>query len=88
MLFFKAFLARIWHNTLVKEALLIAETIVSAGLVGLILLQSKGTGLSASLGGGGEMYRSRRGVEKIVTIGTVVLATLFALFSIILLLIS
>lgn len=71
-----------------REALLVAETIVSAGLVGLILLQSKGTGLSASFGGGGEMYRSRRGVEKIVTIGTVILAVLFALFSIILLLIS
>ncbi len=71
-----------------REVLVIFETLIAAVLVGLVLLQAKGTGLGASFGGGGEMYRSRRGVEKIVTVGTVVFTLLFGLVSLVLLFIS
>lgn len=51
--------------------------VCAAGLVTLILMQAKGTGLSAVFGGEGGMYRSRRGVEKILHRATIGLAAIF-----------
>ncbi len=68
-----------------KSVLLIIEVIVAILLVGSILLQAKGTGLGSSFGGSGELYQSKRGVEKIVFYGTIVFASLFAVLSILLL---
>ena len=49
-------------------------------LVAVILLQQKGEGLSATFGGGGGgVYRTKRGLEKILFISTIVLAALFLL---------
>lgn len=70
-----------------KNILTVLELFVTILLVGSILLQVKGTGLGASFGGGGEFYQSKRGVEKIVLYGTIVLATLFAATSLALLII-
>lgn len=64
-----------------KLFLTIGLIIVCVGLCGFILLQAKGTGLGTMLGGSGEFYHSRRGVEKVVLYGTVILAILFAVFS-------
>lgn len=58
---------------------------VAALLIIVILLQMQGTGLSAGLGGSGEMFRSKRSMDKFLTYGTVVLAFLFGLISILLL---
>lgn len=58
------------------------QIIISALLVGLILLQAKGVGLGRAWGGGGEFYKSRRGVEKIVFYFTVLLVALFLISSI------
>lgn len=65
--------------------LTIADIIIAVLLITVILLQMQGSGLSASLGGSGEFYRSRRSVEKLLLRVTVVLAFLFGLISIILL---
>ena len=54
----------------------ILQLLVSVGLVSLILLQAKGQGLGKSLGGTGS-YHSKKGVEKIVHIATIVFAVLF-----------
>lgn len=54
-------------------------------LITVILLQAQGGGLSGTFGGGGEFYRSKRSVEKLLIWMTIVLATLFAVLSIILL---
>jgi len=35
-------------------------------LIGTILLQVQGAGLSRTFGGGGEFYRSRQSIEKIL----------------------
>lgn len=52
--------------------------IVSLGLVALILIQERSGGLSGLFGGeGGGFYQTRRGVERIVFGGTIVLAILF-----------
>ena len=51
---------------------------VSALLVAAILLQQRGSSLGEAFGGGGsEFYRSRRGIEKILFNGTIVLSGLF-----------
>ena len=63
----------------------ILEIIVTVLLIGVILLQVQGSGLSNTFGGGGQIYRSKQSVEKILTIATVVLATIFAILSIVLL---
>lgn len=67
-----------------KLILIIAETVVSLLLVGTILLQAKGTGLGGTFGGAGEFYSTRRGVEKIVFYATIALAAVFALVSLLL----
>ncbi|MEK9178539.1 MAG: preprotein translocase subunit SecG [Patescibacteria group bacterium] len=66
--------------------LLVLEILVAAALIGVILLQMQGSGLSSSFGGtGGEFYRSRRSIEKILVWATAVLAVLFAIISLMLL---
>jgi len=61
------------------------QLIISALLVGAVLLQSQNGGLSTSFGGSGEFYRSRRSLEKFLFYGTIGLASIFGLLSVILL---
>jgi protein translocase SecG subunit len=64
----------------------ILEILVAVGLITVILLQNQGSGLSGSFGGGGgEFYRSKRSVEKLLVWVTVILVILFAIVSILLL---
>jgi len=65
--------------------LTILEAIVAVLLIAVILMQVSGSGLSASFGGSGETFRSRRSVEKLLVYLTVVLAIVFAVFSVLLL---
>ena len=64
-----------------KTTILIIQLIVSITLCALILLQSQGTGLGSTFGGGGEFYRSRRGLEKVLFRFTIVCAALFLITS-------
>lgn len=59
------------------------EILLSAMLIILILLQAQGTGIGRTFGGGGEFYRSKRGIEKILFKATLILIVIFALNSII-----
>lgn len=61
----------------------VAQIVVSVLLIALIVLQAKGTGLGRAWGGGGEFYKSRRGVEKIIFRATIILVFLFLLSSIV-----
>ena len=64
----------------------IVQIILSATLITLVILQSKGGGLSRMMGGQGGIYKTRRGFEKTlynVTIGTMVAFFLFSLISVI-----
>lgn len=65
---------------------IIAQIIVAVLLILAVLLQMQGGGLSSAFGGGGELYRSRRSIEKLLFRVTIVLAALFAVLSLILLL--
>lgn len=57
---------------------------VSLFLCIVILLQNRGGGLGTIFGGsgGGEFYRSRRGIEKFLYNSTIILAILLVIFSI------
>lgn len=57
----------------------ILQIIVAALLVILILLQERSAGLSGLLGGGdgGGFYQTRRGLEKIIFVATIVLTAIF-----------
>ena len=65
-----------------KIVLLIGQIIISVLLIIIILAQSEGTGLSSVFGGSGGFYRSKRGVEKLFLILTILLAFLFLVLSI------
>ena len=60
----------------------VLQVIVSVLLIGAILLQARGSGVSATFGGNGEFYRSRRSLERVLLIATIVFGVLFAAFSI------
>lgn len=55
-------------------------TIVSAGLMILaILLQQRGASLGAGFGSSGELYTTRRGIDKSLFDVTIILAVIFVL---------
>jgi protein translocase SecG subunit len=59
----------------------VLQIIVSIALIAVILLQAPEGGLSPAFSGGGEMYRSKRNVEKFLVVATIVLIVLLALLS-------
>lgn len=71
-----------------KTAILVIQILFSLGLITAILLQAKGAGLGTAFGGAAEQFRSKRGVEKILYRGTIILTALFLITSIINLLIN
>ncbi len=62
---------------MVSTILNIALTVFAVLLVTCILLQSRGAGLSAAFGGEGNVYRTKRGVEKKLFQLTIIFAILF-----------
>lgn len=60
-----------------NNSLLIAQIVISILLVILILLQQRGTALGSAFGGGGEVYSTRRGIQKKLMYGTIVLVIAF-----------
>lgn len=61
------------------EFLAIIQIIISALLIGAILLQARGSGLSSVFGGESTFYHTRRGMEKIIFWTTIILAILFVI---------
>lgn len=59
--------------------------IVSILLIAAVLLQAQGSGLGSAFGGAGEVYRSKRSVEKLLVYATGILGFLFAVIAILLL---
>lgn len=55
----------------------IAQVILAALLIALILLQQRGTALGGAFGGGGEFYGTKRGAEQFIFRATIVVAILF-----------
>jgi protein translocase SecG subunit len=69
-------------NQSLLNGLMITEIVASILLVVSILLQPGDEGVGSFLGGGGgESFRTRRGLEKFLYYATIVLAVIFAVLS-------
>ena len=69
----------------------VIQIIISVGLIIAILLQSQAAGLGGAFGGSDNVdagYHTRRGFEKTLFNGTIVLGILFAVVSFIIFLIA
>jgi preprotein translocase subunit SecG len=56
----------------------VSQIVITALLIAAILVQQRGTGLGSSFGGESQLYRSKRGVERILFGATILLSVLFA----------
>ncbi len=54
-----------------------SQIILALLLIASVLLQAQGTGLGAAFGGGGNVYRTKRGAEKKLFQATIVISILF-----------
>ena len=63
--------------------LYIVQIFISVVLIGVLLLQARGSGFSATFSSDSSIYRTRRGVEKTLFNATIVLAVVFVVISII-----
>jgi preprotein translocase subunit SecG len=70
-------------------ALRVVQIILSLAVIIFILLQARGAGLGSAFGGSsaGSVFKTRRGVERLIFNITIVFVILFALVSLISLLI-
>ena len=66
----------------------IVQIVISVVLAGLVLIQSKSAGLSSGLKSSFNMYRSLRGVERVVFILTIVSGILLVFNSLALVILS
>jgi preprotein translocase subunit SecG len=66
----------------VSTYLNIVQIIISVTLIGVILLQTRGSGFSATFSSDTSIYRTRRGVERTLFNVTIGLAIVFVLISI------
>jgi preprotein translocase subunit SecG len=64
-----------------RDFLSLAQILVSSVLIVLVLLQVKGTGFGAALGGQDSTFRTRRGMQRTLHRLTIVLVAVFLLFS-------
>ncbi|PIP60164.1 preprotein translocase subunit SecG [Candidatus Uhrbacteria bacterium CG22_combo_CG10-13_8_21_14_all_47_17] len=55
----------------------IAIITLSVLLTATILLQQRGSGLGATFGGDGNVFRTKRGLEKVLFYATIALAVIF-----------
>jgi preprotein translocase subunit SecG len=66
-----------------KNFLLVLNIIFSVLIVVFILIQGRGAGLGSAWGGGGEMFQTRRGMEKIILWLTTIFIIIFLVVSLI-----
>jgi preprotein translocase subunit SecG len=63
-------------------ALTLVQSILAVALTVAILLQQRGAGVGGAFGGEVTAYRSRRGIERTLFRLTILLATLWVVFSV------
>lgn len=66
----------------------VVQLVSSIILTVLILIQSKGKGLASGIGDSIGMYRSRRGLEKVIFIATIIFTVLVVANSLLILILS
>lgn len=68
--------------------LYLVQIIVAVALIFAVLVQARETDLGGIFGGGSSVYRTRRGVEKILFNSTIGLAAAFLLISLVIVMIA
>jgi preprotein translocase subunit SecG len=70
------------------KILLISQIVACALLVVSVLLQNRAEGLGQMFGGGGEIFRTKRGLEKFLYYFTIVLIAVIVVLSLLILKLS
>ena len=65
------------------NALMIAQVAIAVVMIISILMQNRSEGLGSMFGGGGETFRTKRGLEKLLYNLTLVLGVVFTVLSLI-----
>lgn len=69
------------NTSIITPYLPAVQLTLSIVLTICVLLQSRGASVGATFGGAGTIYRTKRGVEKLLFRSTIVVGVLFALTS-------
>ena len=64
-----------------KDFLHIGQILISITLIVIVLMQVKGTGFGAALGGADQSFRTRRGIQRSLHRLTILLIVVFVGFS-------
>ena len=64
-----------------KFVINIIQILASFLLIASIVLQARGSGLGSAFGGEGMVFRTKRGIEKILHLSSIVLAVIFLALS-------
>lgn len=67
----------------VINVLMVVEIVVAVLLVASIIVQNRAEGLGSLFGGGGEVFRTKRGLERFLYYFSITLAVLLSVLSII-----
>lgn len=62
---------------MLQTLLSIIQIVLAVLLIVVVLLQQKGAGLGAAFGGSGNMYTTRRGIDKVLFRATITISILF-----------
>jgi preprotein translocase subunit SecG len=68
----------------VKDSLRVGQLILAISLVGLILMQSRGTSLGSVFGQEGSVFHTRRGAERVLFNVSIFVAVAFFVISLVL----
>jgi len=69
----------------IQKILIIAQIVACAILVVSVLLQNRAEGLGKMFGGGGEVFRTKRGLEKVLYYVTIALIVVLIVLSLLIL---
>ena len=61
----------------------VAQIIISIALVASILLQARGAGLGSVFGGAGTVFKTRRGIDRLLFRMTIIFVVVFVLLSLV-----
>lgn len=67
----------------ILNILMVAEIVISVLIVISVILQNRAEGLGSMFGGGGEVFRTKRGLEKFLYSFTIALGVVMAVISLI-----
>lgn len=63
--------------------MIVIQIIVALIIIGLVLLQQRGTGLGTAWGSIGMSYSTKRGAERVVFLLTIIFTVLFVLLALV-----